>query len=96
MHDVRSSVVEAAGDRAAKFEQNIPDWFVDDLKERRKVSDAAPIGNLLHAATIPVYIVEKWMAQGFDIYSPEVTGPQIMARLEREALDYFKTTSRRI
>lgn len=94
--DVRSGVVEAAGDRAAKFEQYIPQSFVDGLREQRKETDAAPIGELLHAATIPVFIVERWLAEGFDIYSPEVTGPQIIARLEREGLDYFKTTSRRI
>jgi hypothetical protein len=96
VHDVQSTVVESAGDRAAQFTQFIPQSFVDDLKERRKQSDAAPIGELLHAATIPTFVVERWMREGFNIYSPEVTGPQIIARLEREGLDYFKGTSRRI
>jgi hypothetical protein len=65
VHDVQSTVVESAGDRAAQFTQFIPQSFVDDLKERRKQSDAAPIGELLHAATIPTFVVERWMREGF-------------------------------
>ena len=95
--DVRSSVVRGVGDDlAAKFEQEIPQDYLDDLKQRRSDSDAAPIGNMLHVATVPVAKVEEWRRAGFDIYDPNVKASEIVARLQREAADYFVLTGRRV
>jgi hypothetical protein len=94
--DVRSSVVSAAGDMAAKFSQFIPSSFVDALREQRIASDASRVGEMLSVAVIPVFVIEEWMAKGFNFYSPDVSAEDVVKRLKLEGRDYFLTTGRRI
>lgn len=80
-----------------KKSQNIPQQFLDDLKEQRDNSTAQAEGNFMRVASIPVAVVEKWMKQdGFNIFDANVNGKEIIRRLKAENLDAFLTTNKSI
>ncbi len=74
--------------------QEIPSSFLDELRDERLHSDAAPIGNFMRVASIPTVVVEKWLREGFDIHKESAKA--IVARLRAEDLSAFLTTSRRV
>lgn len=76
--------------------QAIPDQFLRDLKDQRSHSANAPMGEMHKVASIPVAVVEKWIAEGFNIFDKNVTVPEIVKRLQSEDLTAFMATERRI
>lgn len=78
-----------------KHAQHIPSSFLSQLAESRDAS-RAPAGEHHRIASIPVAVVEKWLAEGFDISQQDVTAAEIIARLKAENLDAFITTTKNV
>jgi len=79
-----------------KKEQQIPQSFLDRLKESRDESANNRMGDYHRVASIPTVVVEKWMREGFNIWDKNVTAKEIVARLKLENLDAFLTTTKNI
>lgn len=79
-----------------KKEQAIPQSFLDRLKTARDESANNRMGDYHRVASIPTVVVEQWMRDGFNIYDKNVTAKEIVARLQRENLGAFMTTTKRI
>lgn len=52
------------------------------------------MGDMERCASIPTAVVEKWMREGFDVFTAPAR--EIIARLRRENLEAFITTNKRI
>lgn len=85
------------GDQAIiRRQQEIPDDFWDQVARLKHINETAPVGEYMHVAAIPDVIVEKWYAEGFNIFDPNVDHKQILARLRNEDMDRLITTSRKV
>lgn len=68
--------------------QEIPQWYIDQLKEERFQNSQSRVKNEMHrAASIPQEIVDKWLREGYDVFKEPVA--KSVARLKAENLDYF-------
>lgn len=72
--------------------QEIPQRFIDKLKEERFESRHRREGNYMRVASIPVAIVDKWKREGYDFDNESVKN--IVAKLKMEGLDAFLTTDK--
>lgn len=79
-----------------KRQQHIPQSFLDDIKDQRDASTKAKMGDLHHVARIPVSIVEKWMAEGYNMFDKNNTIQDTIKRLKLEDLTAFIATDRAI
>lgn len=77
-------------------QQEISDQFWDRLREIKAVQDNEPIGDFHMVASIPCVLVEKWYAEGFNMFDRNVTVQEILKRLRAEDADRLITTSRNI
>jgi hypothetical protein len=92
--DTNVSLVDnGCGDFAVRFEQDIPDDFLQDLQDRF-VGKHDPSGELLCVAVIPTVIIDRWWREGFRY--TEHTHAEMVARLHAESMQKFITTSKRI
>jgi hypothetical protein len=77
--------------------QELPQDFLDGIKAARDASTAAPIGDMMYVGTIPEVVVEKWMAEGFDILNNDgISFAEIVAKLKSDGLDGLIGTNRRV
>ena len=74
--------------------QEIPQRFLDRLKEERFDSKHSRAGNYMHVASIPTAIVDMWIREGFDFYNE--SNKNIVTKLKMEGLDAFLTTDKQI
>jgi hypothetical protein len=74
--------------------QQIPDGFMEALKQERIASSSVREGEMMRVASIPTALVDAWIAQGFPFY--EMTVKQIVAKLKADNLEYFMTTDKSI
>ena len=74
--------------------QEIPQRFLDRLKEERFDSKHSRTGNYMRVASIPTAIVDKWKREGYDFDNESVKN--IVAKLKMEGLDAFLTTDKQI
>jgi hypothetical protein len=79
-----------------KHTQDIPQHFLDDLKELRDQSSSRREGEFMRVASIPAVVVEKWLREGFNVLDPNVNGKEIVRRLKAENLDAFLTTEKSV
>lgn len=93
---VHTNFVEDSSGLLAKHSQEIPDWYLSDLKYIRDSSLEAKEGETMRVASIPVAVVEQWQREGFDIYDKNITPREILTRLRNQDLDAFITTKKRI
>ena len=77
-----------------KRTQELPQEFLDSLKERRNESTRQREREHMHVASIPVIVIEQWLREGFKYW--EATGPEIVKRLREQNLDAFITTDKRV
>lgn len=78
-----------------KHTQEITPEFLDKAKEDRVVS-SKPSGDFHKFASIPTSVVEKWQREGFDILKYNYSAKEIMAKLSKEDLGAFITTTKRL
>lgn len=69
--------------------QEIPDWYIDRLKDQADAQARQPLKEMRRVASIPVEIVEHWKRQGFDINKESAQA--IVARLAKEDMGAFIT-----
>lgn len=93
-YNVKRTVYFDDGKLVVKREQEIPDEFLDHIKDERFDTVNTPAGEMHRIASLPVGTVESWRNQGFDVY--QESAHAIVDRLRREGLDSFITTSKRI
>lgn len=74
--------------------QEIPQSFLDNLKNKREESKNVREQNYMHVASIPVEIVEKWQREGFDFHNESAR--KIVAKLKHENLDAFLVTNKAV
>jgi hypothetical protein len=74
--------------------QEIPQWWIDQLKEARAETKRAPSGEYHRAASIPQVVVDKWLSEGYDVFKEPVS--KSLAKLRAEGLDYFITTDKQL
>lgn len=79
-----------------KHTQEIPDDYLRELSDARLHTSSNRAGSFHRVASVPVAVVDKWRREGFDIYAEDVTPRQIIARLSREDLGAFITTTKRV
>jgi hypothetical protein len=85
------------GELVLKRSQELPQDFLDGIKAARDASKTAPIGEMMYVGTIPEVVVEKWMAEGFDIMNDDgITFAEIVAKLRHDGLDGLIGTNRRV
>jgi hypothetical protein len=85
------------GDNAVvRRQQDISDAFWDQVKNVKHVQDHAPIGDFHQVASIPCVLVEKWFAEGFNMFDPNVSIQDVLKRLRAEDATDLITTSRTI
>lgn len=92
IHDIAVDFDQNSDGLVIQKSQEIPQWYVDQLKDQRFNSKSNPAGEYHRAASIPVVIVEKWLKEGYDVYNEPVA--KSLARLKAEGLDYFITTDK--
>lgn len=77
-----------------KRSQEIPDSFLNDLKDRKYEASSRPTGNWHRVASIPTVVVEKWRREGFDIHN--ASAREIVRKLSAEDLGAFITTTKAV
>lgn len=77
-----------------KRSQEIPDSFLNDLKDRKHEASGRPTGNWHRVASIPTVVVEKWRREGFDIHN--ASAREIVRKLSAEDLGAFITTTKAV
>ena len=94
MHDTVSRFLDTAAGLVLRTSQAIPSTHMDALRIIRDASLERPAGNFERVASLPVVLVERWAAEGFDVHRESAKA--IVARLRAEHLDAFVTTKRRL
>jgi hypothetical protein len=92
--DINRSVQSNEDGHIIERVQQIPQEFLDGLKAKRDVSKERREREFMHCASIPVVVVEKWLAEGYNVYTEPVS--KSMARLKNENLDYFLATAKQV
>lgn len=74
--------------------QDIPTWWLDQLKNDRFESKSKPMGEFHRAASIPQALHEQWLATGYDCTREPIR--KTLAKLKHEGLDAFITTDKQL
>lgn len=82
------------GGLAIEHKQEIPQTFLDRLRDARNGSTGRRMGDFERVASIPVVVYEKWLREGYDAQKEPIQ--KTLAKLRAEHLDYFITTDKRI
>ncbi len=83
---IKEAVIEAS--------QAVPDEFLRRLKAERDFQDQKFAPDDVKVASLPGALVDHWYRQGFNIWDPNIKPKDILARLQREDLTAFITTSK--
>lgn len=74
--------------------QVIPDDFLDNLKSERHAKEHMRAGEHDRVASIPTFVVELWMRQGYDF--TRMSAREIVAKLRADDLHAFIATPKRV
>jgi hypothetical protein len=77
-----------------KRQQEIPQWFIDQLREIKGESKSKREGNFMLVASVPTIIHEQWLKEGFDMTSEPYR--ETLKRLRALHLDDFIATNKSI
>jgi hypothetical protein len=91
---VKRTLLDGGANIVVNREQEIPDWFLDQLNDARFDSVNTRAGEMHRVVSLPASIVESWKAEGFDVHEEPITAT--VARLKRLGLEKFLATSKRI
>lgn len=90
--DTRARIVDDVGELFIDRTQAIPDEYLDALKEQQREFQWN-LDGFTKVASVPTVIADKWMAEGFNIYT--APAQEIIRRLRMEELDLFVTMGNR-
>lgn len=91
--DTNVSLVGSGEDLGVKYTQEIPDHFIQDIKERSTGAND-PTGNFLFVGSVPAAVADRWLREGYDVYREPVR--KSLARLKAENMGAFVATSKRV
>lgn len=95
LFDSINGLIRGPGDELAiKRTQEIPDWYLDELKSDKLDSTRAPAGDFHRVCAVPVALYEQWLAEGYDVHKEPAE--ETCKRLRAAHLDAFITTNKRI
>jgi len=77
-----------------KHTQVIPDDFLDTLKSERHAKAALRASEYDRVCSVPAFVVDLWMRQGFDYYRESARA--CVQRLRDQGLEAFITTPKRV
>lgn len=89
--DHSARLVESLGELAVVREQDVPDWFLESLKDSR-IASAQRAGDTHRVCSIPTALVEQWQREGFDVMKE--TARAIVARLKARGYEHFLATDK--
>lgn len=96
IQDIRTAMVKDhdADNITLQKAQYLSPEFMTGLKHQRENSLGLREGEMMSVAKVPVIVVERWLADGFDIMKEPAH--KIVARLKQEHLDGFLTTKKKV
>jgi hypothetical protein len=74
--------------------QAIPSEFLDTLKDERSAKTNIMAGDYERVCSVPTFVVELWLRQGFDYYRESARA--CIKRLRDQGLEHFITTPKRV
>jgi len=77
-----------------KHSQYIPDDFLETLKSERHAKAALRAGEYDRVCSVPAFVVDLWMRQGFDYYKESARA--VVRRLREQGLEAFITTPKNV
>lgn len=92
--DAGTNLVDGAGELAIRTQQEIPQWFIDDLRRLKDGSMDRRENNLMLACSIPVVIHHEWLKQGYDCTREPAR--KTIGRLKALHLDHFVATNKAV
>jgi hypothetical protein len=94
--DARNRLVIEDDRAVIQRTQDIDDRFLSNLASERVESSNAPMGDFHHVCSIPTVVIEKWMAEGFNIFDQNVTAQDIIKRLQSQDMTGLMATTKRL
>jgi hypothetical protein len=92
--DVGTNVIEQVGELAFTNRQEVPQWFLDDLRAIKDDSVSKREGNFMLVASVPVVVHEEWLKQGYDMTREPYK--KTLSRLKALHLDAFIATNKQV
>lgn len=98
LHDVETKVRLDDDKAIFKRSQEIDSRFLSALSDLKHETSSTfqKTGDFHKVASIPVVIVERWMAEGFNIYDPNIKLEDIVKRLQREDMEQLIASGKRL
>jgi hypothetical protein len=93
-NDIGRSLSENSDGHIIERVQQIPTEFLDRLKAERDDSSSVRESEMMRVASIPVVLIERWLAEGYDFYNESARS--IVAKLKTEGMEYFLTTGKSV
>jgi hypothetical protein len=94
--DARNRLILEDDRAVIQRSQDLGEHFLSDLATRRVESANAPIGDFHHVCSIPTVVIEKWMAEGFNLFDPNVTAQDIIKRLQSQDMTGLMATTKNV
>lgn len=106
LHTLKHNLsTDTSGQTIIRSQQHITQQFLDDRKRARAASDAQTrIGENMTVCSIPVALLEKWIAEGFnpmacrheDDETQMKVLREVQRRLKAEGFEYFLNTNKTV
>jgi hypothetical protein len=74
--------------------QDIPDSLLKELADKRLASHNVREREMMHVASIPAALVDRWYRAGYDVFQEPIK--KTVAKLKNESLEYFLATAKDI
>lgn len=92
LHEVKVDFTENTDGLLVEKTQELPDWWLQSLKDQRFESKNRRAGEYHKAASIPAALHELWLSQGYDCTKEPIR--KTLAKLKAEGLDAFVTSDK--
>lgn len=91
---VNVSVTSNTDGHIIETHQTIPDSLLKDLADKRLASHNVREREMMHVASIPAALVDRWFREGYDVFQEPIR--KSVAKLKNENLEYFLATAKDI
>lgn len=92
--DVDARLIGSVGELAIKRKQEVPQWFIDQLRDMKFQNSKRREGEFMLVASVPVVIHEQWLREGYDMTREPYR--DTLKRLRALNLDDFIATDKRV
>ncbi|MGC3025833.1 hypothetical protein ACPUER_11885 [Burkholderia sp. DN3021] len=91
---VNVSVASNTDGHIIETHQVIPDSLLQSLADKRLASHNVREREMMHVASIPAALVDRWLREGYDVFQEPIK--KTVAKLKNENLEYFLATAKDI